>query len=168
MLIMRKYAIAIFLTTLFFLSFKYFFAPTVNMERCGKLEEIARNQEIIQYLRAWIDQNITDKVFLMHMGPLGRSSMLDDPEHFKKLNLNVEFIGIHPSYAFVALNRRVADSANYMDWKTINSVSIGEGRNSIVIILNNQDEHDLGIEGINNDKMAIIYKIDKDVAVVCR
>ena len=146
-------------------SIGYFGSMNAHADSCEKLKGIAKNQEKISYLKKWIGKKISEEDFLLHMGRLGLSNALDAPSHFDKLKLDTDFLGINKLYAFVLLNRSVEQSARYMEKSTIESVSIGEGRNSIVIILN--DSGNSGIEGIDNiqDKLQTIHK---DVMVICR
>jgi hypothetical protein len=143
-----------------------FNASNRESESCKKLKEIARSPEKIMYLKKWFNQKVSDREFLMHTGErLGRTSMLDDPEYFGKLNIDTEFLGINRSQASVVLNRHLEKTEDYMERGSIESVSIGEGRNRIIIILNNPD--DLGIDGIDTIQKKV-ERIDKDVLVICR
>jgi hypothetical protein len=72
---------------------------------CDAIMEVAKNNDKLKYLKNWINARLSDKDFLLHMGKLGESKALDSREHFAKLKIDVDYLGIDESMAFVRLNR---------------------------------------------------------------
>ncbi|WKD51031.1 hypothetical protein [Microbulbifer spongiae] len=99
------------------------------------------------------------------MGWSGRSSAQENSEKFSKLELDLDFLGIDPKYAWIQLNRLVKDRDNYLDSKTIKSVSFGEGRNSIIIKIGKSSEY--GIDDIDSIKEKLL-QINSKISVLCR
>jgi len=107
---------------------------------CAKMEAIALDPDKIAYLRGWVEERIFDEEFLSHMGSLGQSNAIDDKPHFLKLGLDTEFLGIDEQYGFVRLHRPIKQGEISRIDSSISSVSIGEGRSGVVIVLDGQGD----------------------------
>ncbi|MDP5211241.1 hypothetical protein [Microbulbifer sp. 2205BS26-8] len=145
-------------------AFFYYFSST-KKEYCNNLKAIAIDNNKIEYLETWANKKISNKKFLSSMGWSGRSSAQENSEKFSKLELDLDFLGIDPKYAWIQLNRLVKDRDNYLDSKTIKSVSFGEGRNSIIIKIGKSSEY--GIDDIDSIKEKLL-QINSKISVLCR
>ncbi len=110
-----------------------------NAESCAKIESIASDPEKITYLTAWIEERMSEDEFLGHMGPLGRVDAIDDMPRFLELGLDIDLLGIDARNAFVRLHGRADPGAAYMQRSDITSVSIGQGRSGVLIIVDEDD-----------------------------
>lgn len=135
-----------------------------HAERCERMEAIALDPDKIAYLRGWVEERLSDEEFLSHMGSLGQSNAIDDKTHFLKLGLDTEFLGIDEQYGFVRLHRPMKQGEISRIDSSISSVSIGEGRSGIVIVLDGRGD-------ANTEEIAApnqIRTISEDVLVFCR
>jgi hypothetical protein len=132
---------------------------------CDAIMEVAKNNDKLKYLKNWINARLSDKDFLLHMGKLGESKALDSREHFAKLKIDVDYLGIDESMAFVRLNRGGAVNSPITDSSTIKSITIGEGRSSITLFVGAKGDH--GILGFENIRQKVKLQ-NKELIVVCR
>ena len=132
---------------------------------CDAIMDVAQNSVKLNYLKSWVDARLSDKDFLLHMGKLGESNALDSQEHFAKLKIDVGYLGIDESIAFVRLNRGMSVNSPITDSSSIKSITVGEGRSSITLVADAKGDH--GILGFDNIRQAVKLQ-NKEFIVVCR
>ncbi|MCG7939920.1 MAG: hypothetical protein N0C88_13880 [Candidatus Thiodiazotropha lotti] len=132
---------------------------------CDAIIDVAKNSVKLSYLKSWVNTRLSDKDFLLHMGRLGESNALDSPAHFAKLKIDVDYLGIDESIAFVRLNRGVSVNSPITDSSSIKSITVGEGRSSITLVFGVKGDH--GILGFENIRQAVKLR-NKEFIVVCR
>lgn len=132
---------------------------------CDAIIDVAKNSVKLNYLKSWVNARLSDKDFLLHMGRLGESNALDSQVHFAKLKIDVDYLDIDESSAFVRINRGVLVNSPITDSSSIKSITVGEGRSGITLVLDAKGDH--GILGFENVRHAVKFQ-NKELIVVCR
>ena len=135
-----------------------------NHTKCDNLYELAQNNEKLNYMRNWIGKNLQGAELLGEFGYSGNISSLDNPTYFQKLKIDWEYLGLKQENASVHIYRESKDQDDLLNPKNILSVSFGQGRDSIILKINDSDNFGFPDNKVFHNKLKYI---DNKVAVRC-
>jgi hypothetical protein len=140
-------------------------ASNYHETACNRMHEIANDPEKVAYIERWVNEKISDHLFLEKLGAK-RKIFLDshDSVLFSEIDLDFDYLGLNNQAAYVAFNRTYEDRSKFMNKSTIQSFSIGTGRYGLILNLNDLDR--LGLEW-SSDRLEHLIRIDEKLFVVC-
>lgn len=110
-------------------------------ETCNRLASIGGDPQRIQYVRNWVAERTGDAEFMEAVRRF-RSFEHTNPILRAYIDLDWDYLGLPPNLAWIEFNMKSTETRN-VDARGIGSVSLHEGRSSIIIQLN--DASDLGL-----------------------
>lgn len=132
--------------------------------RCADIIEIAKDRDKIAYLKKWMSERLQDPDFMMLMNRRYAVRLDDDPTQLSILGVDWNYLGLNSHYGSVGLNPSAV--ARNRDGSTVKSVSVGEGRHSIIIKVQGSDE--FGLDSWSQEILDSMVRVDDDVSVICR
>jgi len=133
-------------------------------KRCGKLVDLAKDDKKIRYIESWIIENINNTNLLKELGYGGVIYSEGNPDFSNLLGLDWGFIGIDEEFASISFNRETNERNDFLISTNIKSVSIGDGRSSLIVKVN--DSKQLGIPGMEKYTESLI-EISDQISVFC-
>lgn len=155
-------AFLVLLISLFFYS--GYRVAVQQKEMCEEIKAVAADTEKVNYLSSWMSTKLNDRSFLKLMGWNGVIRLSDSPELLSKLNLDWTYLGLDSRFGYVEFNRHYKERDNYLDFKTVKSVTFGQGRFSVIIKSDGSSEYGLYWPA---NELQKIQKINDRVAVRC-
>jgi hypothetical protein len=113
----------------------------LHNDTCAGLTAIASDGQKMERVKAWLASRMSDKDF-MDAVRQNRYFEPGDPRLQKYIDLDWRYLGFVPEYASLVFNSRNIERHDF-DAGEIESVSLGQGRSSIIIRLGSAE--DLGL-----------------------
>jgi len=130
-------------------------------DTCAGVTRIAGDAQKMKYVKSWIASRTADQEFINEIRA-SRFFQRGDPR-LQQMDLDWAYLGLTPEFVSLAFNVKSASDPEFEATK-IESVSIGQGRSTIIIRLNESEDFGLLWPA---EELSKIKPVADDVFVYC-